>query len=69
MGLTQVELGQRSGYAGETIRKVEADELRPSRHLAESLAAALDIALDEHAAFVAFARGEPLAHAPTFTTP
>ena len=57
-GLTQVQLGQRAGYSGETIRKVEADELRPSRHLAESLAAALDLTPAERAAFVSFARGE-----------
>ncbi|MEZ4862022.1 MAG: tetratricopeptide repeat protein [Caldilineaceae bacterium] len=57
-GLTQAQLGQQVGYAGETIRKVEADELRPSRQMAEKLAAALGVAPAEHAAFIRFARDE-----------
>ncbi|MFN8474993.1 MAG: tetratricopeptide repeat protein [Anaerolineae bacterium] len=57
LGLTQVELGQRIGYSGETIRKVEADEFRPSRQMAEALAAALDIAPTDHDRFIEFARG------------
>jgi predicted ATPase/Tfp pilus assembly protein PilF/transcriptional regulator with XRE-family HTH domain len=56
LGLTQAQLGQQIGYAGETIRKVEADELRPSRPLAEKLAVALNIAVEEQAAFLRFAR-------------
>ncbi|MFN8443724.1 MAG: tetratricopeptide repeat protein [Caldilineaceae bacterium] len=58
MGLTQVQLGEQVGYAGETIRKVEADELRPSRQMAERLASVLDIAQDDRAAFIRFARDE-----------
>ncbi len=58
MGLTQVELGRRIDYSGETIRKVEADELRPSHQMAERLAAALDIPAEERGVFVRFARGE-----------
>ncbi len=61
LGLTQRSLGQQVGYASETIRKVEADELRPSRQLAERLAAALHLAPDEQARFVQFARDEPQA--------
>jgi predicted ATPase/transcriptional regulator with XRE-family HTH domain/Tfp pilus assembly protein PilF len=59
LGWTQAQLGQRIGYAGETIRKVEADELRPSRQLAEKLAEALGIAPAERATFLRFARDEP----------
>ncbi|RIK37265.1 MAG: XRE family transcriptional regulator, partial [Chloroflexi bacterium] len=58
LGLTQAQLGEQIGYAGETIRKVEADELRPSRQMAEKLAKALEIAPEEQAAFVRFARDE-----------
>lgn len=58
LGLTQAQLGQQVGYAGETIRKVEADELRPSRQMAEKLAAVLGIAPAERAQFVRFARDE-----------
>src|SRR5262245_11916221 len=53
---TQAELAQRVGYSVATIRKLERDELRPSRPLAEALAGALQIALEERAAFVRFAR-------------
>jgi predicted ATPase/transcriptional regulator with XRE-family HTH domain len=61
LGLTQAQLGAQIGYAGETIRKVEADELRPSRQMAERLAAALAIAPEEQAAFIRFARDKALA--------
>ena len=59
LGLTQTALGQRVGYAGETIRKVEADQMRPSRQLAEQLAEHLEITPDERATFLGFARDEP----------
>ena len=58
LGLTQRALGQRVGYAGETIRKVEADQLRPSRQLAEQLADQLELAPAERAAFLRFARDD-----------
>ena len=59
LGLTQRALGQRVGYAGETIRKVEADQLRPSRQLAEQLADHLEIAPADRASFLRFARDDP----------
>ena len=37
---TQRQLGERVGYSEHTIRKIEADELRPSREMAEALAEA-----------------------------
>lgn len=58
LGLTQAELGRRVGYAKGTIRKIEADELRPSRQLAEKLAEELNIPPEERAAFIRFARDE-----------
>ncbi len=56
LGLTQEQLGRLTGYAGETIRKVEADERRPSEELAGRLAAALAIEPDQQEEFVRFAR-------------
>ncbi|MFN8499020.1 MAG: tetratricopeptide repeat protein [Anaerolineae bacterium] len=58
LDLTQAELGQRAGYSGETIRKVEADDRRPSREMAERLAAALEVPAHDRAAFIRFARDE-----------
>src|SRR5689334_20227702 len=53
---TQVELAQRVGYSVATIRKLERDELRPSKRLAELLAQALDVVATQHASLVTFAR-------------
>ncbi len=58
LGFTQDELGQRIGYSGETIRKVEADTVRPSRQMAEKLALSLDIPAAERDLFIRFARDE-----------
>ena len=38
LDLTQHDLAQRVGCSAETIRKIEADRLRPSRQIAELLA-------------------------------
>ena len=45
LGLTQAELSIRVGCATITVRKIEADTLRPSVQIAERLAMALDIPL------------------------
>ena len=54
--LTQKELAQEVGYAEVTLRKVEADELRPSRELAQRLAEALQIPVAERTQFLRLAR-------------
>ena len=54
---TQEELAKRAGCATRTIRKIEADELRPSKQLAEILAQRLDIPPQDREDFVRFARG------------
>lgn len=59
LGLTQKELARLVGYAEITLRKVEADELRPSMRMALKLAEALQIAPEAYAQFVKFARDEP----------
>ncbi|MCW5852775.1 MAG: XRE family transcriptional regulator, partial [Anaerolineae bacterium] len=72
LDLTQEELAARVGYATTTIRRVEADELKPSKELADKLAVALDLPAHEQAAFVQFARGvgsAPLASVPSVSPP
>ena len=56
--LTQAELALQAGCAVGTLRKLEADELRPSKQLAAGLANVFGIPEAERAAFVAYARGQ-----------
>src|SRR5260221_6294091 len=56
LDLTQVELAEQVGCSVITIQKIEANERRPSKQIAERLADVLAISLNERAAFVAFAR-------------
>ncbi len=67
LGLTQEELAHRVGCAPITLRKIEHDDLRPSVQIAERLAMALVIPLEDRAAFVRLARAEraPEPFAPT----
>jgi predicted ATPase/DNA-binding XRE family transcriptional regulator len=57
LDLTQAGLGQRAGCSEAAIRKIEADERKPSRELAELLARALEIPAAEREPFLHFARG------------
>jgi WD40 repeat protein/transcriptional regulator with XRE-family HTH domain len=70
LDLTQEELARRVGCAAITLRKIEAGDLRPSQQVAERLAMALAIPLDERAEFVRQARsvqpgGHPIEPTPT----
>jgi len=56
LDLTQEALGQRVYCSGFTIRKIEADERRPSRRLAERLAEVLAIPEAERREFLDVAR-------------
>jgi tetratricopeptide (TPR) repeat protein/transcriptional regulator with XRE-family HTH domain len=56
LDLTQEALGKRVSCSGFSIRKIEADERRPSRRLAERLADALAIPVDERVEFLHTAR-------------
>ena len=58
LDLTQEALAQRAGYSLGAIRKLEGDERRPSRELAESLADVLAVPVEERAAFLKVARAE-----------
>ncbi len=53
---TQAELARRAHCTAATIRKIEADERKPSRELAESLADALSVPPKEREAFLQAAR-------------
>ena len=59
LGLTQAELARRVGCAAITIRKIEADALRPSVQVAELLAIALNIPEADQLGFVRLARADP----------
>src|SRR5689334_14133404 len=56
--LSCVELARRVGCATITLRKIEADERRPSEQIAAKLAAHLNVAPEERLAFIKVARGE-----------
>lgn len=56
LDMTQDQLAELVGYASPTLRKIERGERRPSRALAERLAAALQIAPEQQAAFMKLAR-------------
>ena len=56
LDLTQEALAKRVSCSGFSIRKIEADERRPSRRLAERLAEALAIPDDERRDFLDAAR-------------
>jgi predicted ATPase/transcriptional regulator with XRE-family HTH domain len=58
MRLTQRELASRTHCSVAMLKKIEADERRPSPELAALLAAALHLPEQDHARFVAAARGE-----------
>lgn len=58
LDMTQEELGQRVGCSTSAIFKIESDERRPSRQLAELLAVCLEIPIDQRALFLKVARQE-----------
>ena len=57
LDLTQAALAQLVGCAAETIRKIEAGRVRPSREIAQRLAEQLALPDEERAAFVQRLRG------------
>ncbi|MFN8472678.1 MAG: tetratricopeptide repeat protein [Anaerolineae bacterium] len=58
LDLTQDALAARVVCSVETVRKLEAETLRPSKALAERLAECLDVPSEQRAHFVRFARGQ-----------
>jgi len=61
LDLTRPELARQVGCSAITLRKLEAEERRPSKQMAERLAEVLRVAPDERPAFLRFARGDPFA--------
>src|SRR5689334_7304644 len=59
LDLTQDDLARRVGCSVVTIRKIEADERRPSRQITERLVDSLRIPADQRAAIITLARAEP----------
>ncbi len=68
LDLTQDELARQVGCASITIRKIEADQMRPSKQLAELLMEQVGVASDERESFMHFARGGEAAQPVTITT-
>src|SRR4051795_11994690 len=60
LGLLQKELALQAGCSVAALQKIERDERRPSRSMAERLGEALGVAADERATFMQVARGERL---------
>jgi len=58
LDLTQADLARCAGCTVATIRKIEAEERRPSRQVAELLAICLQIPAEQQALFLQVARGE-----------
>jgi len=58
LDLTREELARRGGCSVSALRKIEYDQRRPSRQLAELLAVALNIPVDDRPEFIRIARGE-----------
>jgi transcriptional regulator with XRE-family HTH domain len=66
LDLTQEQLARRAGCSAASIKKIEADERRPSRLVAVRLAEEIGLATDQRANFVQVARGElPLQRLPS----
>src|SRR5260221_8498148 len=61
LDLTQEELARQVGCSAITLRKLEAEERRPSKQIAERLAEVLHVPPDDRPAFLRFARGNPFA--------
>jgi predicted ATPase/transcriptional regulator with XRE-family HTH domain len=57
LDLTRHDLADCVGYSVSALRKIEADERRPSRQLAELLVPCLHVPPDAHSLFVNVARG------------
>jgi predicted ATPase/DNA-binding XRE family transcriptional regulator len=69
LDLTQEELAARVGLSASAIRKIESDERRPSREVAELLADGLQVTGEERSAFLRAARGElSVSHSQTLAT-
>ena len=69
LDLTQQDVADQVGCAVVTIRKMEADDYRPSKQIAERLADVMMIALDDRTTFVSFARRASESPADMYSAP
>ena len=69
LDLTQEELARQVGCARITIRKIEAEQLHPSKQLTELLRQQLGVVADESESFMHFARGGASAKSVATETP
>jgi predicted ATPase/DNA-binding XRE family transcriptional regulator len=58
LGMTQAELAQKINCSKISIRKIEADERKPSKQVASLMAEVLNIPTQERVAFIHFARSQ-----------
>jgi len=58
LDLTRDEFAQKVGCSASALRKIETDERRPSKQLAELLANVLEIPTEERGTFIRIARGD-----------
>ena len=58
MGLTQRQLAAKINYSTIALKKIEAEERRPSSQIVERLAEIFNIPPNEHHVFLRFARGD-----------
>ncbi len=58
LDLTREGLADRVGFSAATIRKIEAEERRPSAQIVERLAEIFNVPQNERTAFLRFARGD-----------
>ena len=58
LDLTREEFAQKVGCSASALRKIETNERRPSKQLAELIANTLDIPTEGRASFIRIARGE-----------
>ncbi len=65
--MTQEELAQRINCSTISIRKIEADERKPSKQVASLMVDALNIPDQEREAFIQFARSQPVENFPANT--
>src|SRR5262245_14811987 len=61
LDMLQKELAGRVGCSVTALQKIERDERRPSRQLAERLADCLEVPTDQRPSFLQVARGERMA--------
>jgi transcriptional regulator with XRE-family HTH domain len=58
MGLTQQQLAARINYSTVALKKIEAEERRPSAQIIQQLAEIFEIPQNEYKSFARFARGD-----------